>query len=309
MVMNGTILKKLTLAAALLLALTSCYKEDMSVCVDPRGNVHFTLHLTEGMERSGKELADFDITGVRVWAFDATGRSVAFAAAEQNADGRYEAWMDLPDGNYNFVAWTGNGTVYKVANTSGVMDEMVLFLDHPFDEAITETIPDLLYGSVKECTIAARVENEVDVTMSLDTYNINVTAKGLEQGNDIWEVSIYKSGTYFLFNHSLFHDEGVFHHMRKGALTGPGQFATSMRIVAPGADGDPRLVVRNATSGEVSYDRSLVDTILAAYAENGQTIDFEHTYTYDIVLAFDVSVGVTVSVNGWEYQTDPTDLE
>jgi hypothetical protein len=314
MAMNGTILKRLTLAAALLLGLSSCYQEDMSVCVDPRGNVHFALRLTEGVERRGKELADFDITGVRVWAFDSQGRSAAYTTAERNADGRYEAWMNLSGGDYNFVAWTGNGTVYKVADTSGVMDEMVLFLDHSFDEAITETIPDLLYGSVQGCAIATGRNNDIDVAMSPDTYNINVTAKGLEQNADIWEVSIYKSGTYFLFNHSIFHDEGVFHHLRKGALTGPGQFAASMRIVAPGADtpgadGNPRLVVRNATSGEVCYDRSLVKTIVDAYAKNGQTIDFEHTYTYDITLAFDASMGVTVTVNGWEHQTEPTDLE
>jgi hypothetical protein len=296
------------LAATIASCLSSCYKEDMIDCVDPRGNVHISLYLAEGVERRGEELGDFDITSARVWAFDAKRKQVSFVPAEQNADGRYEAWMELPAGDYNFVVWTGDDTVYKVADTSGIMDEMMLFLDRSYDDAITETIPDLLYGNVKERTVDARVNNDVEIAMIPDTYNVNVTAKGLERNSDIWEVSIYKNGTCFLFDHKIFLDEGVFRHLRSGALTGDGLFDASMRIVSPGADGDPQLVLRNATTGEVRYDRSLVKTIIDAYAANGQTVDFEHTYTYDIVLTFDVSMGVTVSVNGWEYNTEPTDL-
>jgi hypothetical protein len=145
--------------------------------------------------------------------------------------------------------------------------------------------------------------------MSPDTYNINVTAKGLVHNSDIWEVSIYKETSHFLFNHNFFPSDGKHHHLRSGALTGQGQFDASIRILSPGATGDPLLVLRNATTGEVRYNRSLVDTIIDAYAKNGQTVDFEHTYYYDIVLDFDVSLGVTVSVNGWEHHVDPTDLE
>jgi hypothetical protein len=151
------------------------------------------------------------------------------------------------------------------------------------------------------------------MNMSPDTYNINVTAKGLDRDSDIWEVSIYKQGSYFLFDHNLFIDDGVFHHLRSGALTDEGSFGASIRIVAPGAvtpgaDGDPRLVLRNATTGEMRYDKSLVKTIIDAYSANGQEIDFEHTYNYDIELAFDASLGVTVSVNGWEHEEGPADL-
>jgi hypothetical protein len=217
--------------------------------------------------------------------------------------------MNLPSGNYNFVVWTGNGSVYKVADTSGILDEMVLFLDHSYDDPITRMLPDLLYGNAKGRAIDALVNNDVEIAMIPDTYNVNVTARGLERDSDIWEVSIYKNGTFFLFDHKIFLDERVFRHLRSGLLTGDGLFNASMRIVAPGADGDPQLVFRNASTGEVRYDRSLVKTIIDAYAANGQTVDFEHTYTYDVVLTFDVSMGVTVSVNGWEYNTEPTDLE
>jgi hypothetical protein len=306
--MNGTIIR-LALAAAIAFGLSSCYKEDMTGCVDPRGNVHISMYLTKGVERRGEDLGDFDITGARVWAFDTENRLVSFALAEQTPDRRYEAWMTLPPGNYRFVAWTINGNVYKVVDTSGVMDEMALFLDHSYTDAITETIPDLLYGNAAGRIMAAGMNNEVDIVMSPDTYNINVTAKGLERGSDIWEVSIYKNGTYFMFDHNLFLDEGVFRHMRSGALKGDGRFDASMRIVAPGVDGDPRLVLRNATTGEVRYDRSMVETIADAYGANGQTVDFEHTYIYDIVLTFDALLGLTVSVNGWEHETESTDLE
>jgi hypothetical protein len=309
MEMNRTILLRFALAMALTGVLSSCYREDMTDCADPRGNVHLSLRLTDGVEGRAARLGDFDITGARVWAFDSAGRMVFFVPVRRGVDGRYEAWMDLPAGRYDFVAWTGNGSIYKVAGTSSVMDKMLLFLDRPYDAAITEMIPDLLYGRVYSREVVAAVDNDIEVDMSPDTYNINVTARGLERDSDIWEVSIYKSGTRFLFNHDLLHDNGIFHHMRSGTPTADGRFSASMRIVAPGADGNPRLVLRNASSGDVRYDRSLVDTIIDAYAAHGQTIDFEHTYIYDIELTFDRMLGVTVSVNGWEHQIEPTDLE
>jgi hypothetical protein len=310
--MKGTNIR-LLLAAAITLGLSSCFKEDMTDCIDPRGNVHVSMRLTVGVVSRASSLADFDITDARVWAFDAENNMAAFALAELNSDGICEAWMSLPSGNYNFVAWTGNDSVYKVTEASSAMNDMVLSLDRPGDKPITETIPDLLYGSEKVHVMEAVVASEVVMNMSPDTYNINVTAKGLEQGSDIWEASIYKNNTCFRFNHDLFHEARVLHHMRTGALTSDGRFDASMRIVAPGADtpgadGDPRLVLRNTTTGEVIYDMSLVKTILDAYAANGQEIDLEHPYTYDIVLTFDASLGVSVSVNGWEHEKEPTDL-
>jgi hypothetical protein len=307
--MNPTILKNLTLAVLLLSCLTSCYKEDMTGCPDPRGNVHISLRLMEGVSSRASRLGDFDITGARVWAFGADSKQVSFVFAELNADGDYEAWMNLPEGDYNFVVWTDNGSVYKVVDKSGIMSRMMLFLDRSHADAITETIPDLLYGNVNGRAIEARVGNYVEVDMTPDTYNINVTVKGLSRSADIWEVSIYNSDTFFLFDHTLFRGDRVFHHISSGKPAGNGLFSTSTRILAPGVDGDPRLVLRNATTGEVRYDRSLVKTIIDAYAANGQTVDFENTYDYDIVLTFDASMGVEVSVNGWGHHTDPTDLE
>jgi hypothetical protein len=297
------------LSAAIVLCLSACVKEEMIDCADPRGNVHLLLRPTEDMKTRGDELGDFDITDARVWAFDADGRLVSVTPAERTPDGQYEAWMDLPSGNYDFVAWTGNGTAYKVAGTGDMMDKMELYLDRPYDAPITGMIPDLLYGNVKGRDILANTNNSIEVGMNLDTYEINVTAKGLERGSDIWETSIYKNGTHFLFDHTILQDNGVFRHIRSGKLTDSGSLDASIRIIAPGEEGVPKLLLRNTSTGEVRYDRSLVDTIMEAYAKNGQTVDLEHTYTYDIVLTFEGSMGVTVSVNGWEYDTEPTDLE
>jgi hypothetical protein len=281
----------------------------MTDCVDPRGNAYLSLTLTENMRSRTEKLDDFDIAGAQVWAFDKMGGLVSSAAAEPNADGLYEAWMNLPAGDYNFIAWTGDGNTYKVANTSNKIDEMVLFLDRSDEEAITEMIPDLLYGRVTGRSIVAGANNTVNVAMTLDTYNINVTARELEQNSDIWAVSIYKPVTYFMFDHSLMLGDRMFHHMRTGSVTGEGRLSASMRIVAPGTDGNPRLVLHNVSTGNVLYDMNLEETIIDAYSTNGQTIDFEHTYDYDIVLTVSAALGVTVSVNGWEYETEPSELK
>jgi hypothetical protein len=98
------------------------------------------------------------------------------------------------------------------------------------------------------------------------------------------------------------------HHLRTGSVTDEGLFNASMRIVAPGIDGNPRLVLHNVSTGDVFYDRGLEETIIDAYSAHGQTVDFEHTYNYDIVLDFSAALGVTVSVNGWEYETEPSEL-
>jgi hypothetical protein len=83
--------------------------------------------------------------------------------------------------------------------------------------------------------------------------------------------------------------------------------SASIKTLALGDDRHPRFVFRNDTTGELLFAGDLVGMILNAYAAGGQTVDFDTTFTYDIELSFNNELGVSVTINGWEFT--PKDIE
>ncbi len=315
--MIGKLLIKLTFAAALAAGLSSCYKEDMSMCppVMPDRNVHLTLTLdAEVITRAGTgtRLARFDISGVRVWAFDKEGRMALYAAVPYDPDGVYDIYMNLTPGEYDFVVWTGDGSAYKITSEAELMRVMNIHLDAG-DGIITDNIPDLLYGTARDCTVTAGVENHVEVKMRPNTYNVSVTADGVARSGERWEVAIDVDHIHYTFDNNIITTEGDLHHVRQGELNGGSAFTAPIRTLTISPDRYMQLTVRNVTTGQLYFDESLTQTIIDTYAANGQTPDFDRVYDYDIRMVFtpspaDGKMAVSISINGWQYNPMPTDL-
>ncbi len=310
----NTNLTKLTLIAILTFGLGSCYKEDMSDC---SGNVRLTLRLADDViTRSLARLGEFDITGARVWAFDSSGDLVKYRCVGSSPTEEYEIAMNLPAGNYNFVVWTGDGSVYKYTSDASRADAMELYLDHDGD-TVTENIPDLLYGMKSGCSVVAGEINDIEVVMHPNTYNINITATGLTGSDDTWEVAVADNNSHYTFDDRIVYDTGELRYLRQGTLTDAAEFRAFIRTLTLTSERHPRFTLRNVSTGRIFYDGSLTRTIVDAYAANGRTADFDHVYTYDIRLKFggggtpgnNGDLAVTISVNGWEHDHEPTDLQ
>ncbi len=301
---------KFMLAVALTVGLSSCYKEDMSLCL-PESNVHLRLQLDENVKTrttSKLRLAEYAITGMRVWVFDEDDYMVDNISVPYDSDGQYDIFMNLPVGEYDFVVWSGNGMTYKVANETGYMNDMYIQFDAAKD-ILYDNIPDLLYGTVRDCSIAEGVENDIVIDMCPNTYNINLSVDGMIRSEEKWEVAINNVHIHHTFDNHITKRSKHIKHVRQGKLNGNSMFNTSIRTLNITYDRYMELTMRNVMTDKVLFSENLYKTIIDTYAANNLVPDFDSIHTYDIVMGFNAEMDVTISVNGWQYTPQETALE
>ena len=307
------ILLRLALLSAVSMGAVSCIKSDSAGCIDPRGNVRLSIRLDAAIRpvsRAG--VGDFQIDRANVYVFDAGDRFVTSVEGGEYTGEDYLFFLDLPTGTYHFIVWTNPGEQYKTTPgpddpQARSMDEWNIHLD-PGGGSLTGQIPDLLYGTARDQSIAGGRDNRVEVSMIPNTYTVNVNVKGLEPTADAFEFTITDNNSHYTFDNTLIEGQDDFQHTRTALYNG-GELYASIKTLKLSEERHPQFVFRNASTGEVLFDQSLTRTILNAYTASGQTVDFDRIFTYDIVLTFDTSLGVTVSVNGWVYEQKNTDLQ
>ncbi len=309
---------RLALAVFVFSGASSCIKEETGSCVDPRGNVRLTVRLDADVTAPTRaDNPDYHINHLHIYVFDANERYITFIEGGEYTGQVYEFFLDLPTGDYHFVAWTNQGEMYKTnfdetnPAAAGSMSDMQFYLDHG-GRILTEHIPDLLHGIASDEAIVENRDNHIEIAMFPNTYLINMKIKGLPPTEDEFHFNITDNNSHYTFDNTLIEGQDHFTHSRT-ALYYAGEATASIKTLTLSEERHPQFTVtRKNPSGaapdEVMFDRSLVQTIISAYSESGQNIDFSNTYIYDIVLSFDTNMGVTVSVNGWEYEVSNTDL-
>jgi hypothetical protein len=309
---------RLALAAALLSGLGSCIKSNNEDCVDPRGNVRLTVGLRTDAIPVRADETGYRIDSLNVYVFDADERYVTFAEGGKYTGQEYEFFLDLPAGDYHFVVWTNHGNSYKtnmttaqIESRSASLDELELYLDHG-GETLTDLIPDLLHGMVRGKTIVGDRQNHVEIAMNPATHTINMTVKGLPPTADAFDFTITDNHSRYTFDNQPIEGQDDFQYTHT-ALYNSGNLYSTIKTLTLNKNRHPHFVLtRRSVTGaadERIFDESLTQTILNAYAASGQTVDFETTHTFDIVLSFNANMGVMVSVNGWEYTQQEQNLE
>jgi hypothetical protein len=318
---------RLALVGLVLTGAWSCIDEEPGLCVDPRGNVRLTVNLdteitvTRTPGAPGATRADdpaYHINHLHVYVFDADERYVAFIEGGEYTGQTYEFFLNLPAGDYHFVAWTNPGDVYKTnfdpaepESVTRAMSDMHFYLDHG-GETLTEHLPDLLHGIARDMSVEENRDNHIDVAMASNNYMINMKLKGLPPTADEFEFAITDNNSHYTFDNTLIAGQDDFTHSR-ASFYYKGEATSSIKTLTLSEDRDPQFTVtrKNATGAipdEVLFDQSLTQTIIDAYGGSNQSVDFAATHTYDIVLSFDVNMDLTVSVNGWEYTVSNTEL-
>jgi hypothetical protein len=306
---------RLVLTAALLLTgMSSCVKDGMGDCPDPRGNVRLIVRLDEQIESDGGDTGGYRIDKAMVYVFDSVGRYVTFAEGGE-FDGKYEFWFTLPSGDFDFVVWTNQGEFYRAYQTAEelevdglAMDNLEIYLDHG-GKTLTDPIPDLLHGIERGTAIVATTDNLVEMEISPLTYTVNLKALNLPSANRNYTFTITDNNSHYDFEGQLIEGKDNFRHTRT-AKAPDGEFNASIRTLVLNADRHPRFSFTDAATGETLYEACLTQTITKAYQAASRTVDFSKTHTYDIVLRFDAAtMECTVSVNGWDYDERPEILD
>ncbi|MCD8185233.1 MAG: FimB/Mfa2 family fimbrial subunit [Rikenellaceae bacterium] len=239
----------------------------------------------------------------------------------------YEVPIDLDPGSYHFVAWTNSGEPFKTTPHISefvpyvtTLNEIELYLDDGADNNYTEDVPDLHYGLLRAADVSASEFNDHTIYLIPDTYRINVTVQGLENSEDDYQFLIEDNNSHFSFDNYIVSGYSDVHHIRVAQLE-DGELSASMRVFSltndhsiehmgssEHDDRSPVFSFSDLTTDETLYRDNLVKMIRKAYETAGKTVDFDKTYEFNIILSFDANMDVTVSVNGWSYKYNPTEL-
>ena len=304
------------LLAFVLAGFTSCVRSTLYDCVDSRGNVRLTVNLDIDAVSRSNASGGYTIDCAHVYVFDSNNTFVDSRQGGSYAPGGYEFFFNLDPGNYHFVAWTNQGEIYKINKTieeceqnGHSLDELFFYLDHePSSGVLTSDIPDLLHGIKKGEIIISDRNNHIDLLITPNTYTINIKVKGLPETPDVFDFTITDNNSHYTFDNNIIDQKDDFQHTRICRQVG-GELNNSIKTLQITRERSPRFTFTNATTSEILYDHCLVETILNAYETASEPVDFDKIHTFDIVLTYDVNMSVTVSVNGWNYQPDNTDLE
>jgi len=324
-----TYIKKLVFLPVVAVALLSaCIREDMKDC-PPKRNVRlFIVTDTEvppPLPNGRMTYLDrYVIDSVSVYVFDESERffmllSGGFYTMGNHALGKtYELPIWLEDGTYHFVAWTNQGGIYKtnfetkddLYRDMPHMGAIHMRLDFPTNaREIRTDIPDLHHGMTRDQQIIERKkDNTVTVVVSPNTYKVNFTVKGLGATGNEFDFSVTdRNGHSRGMNNVITPGGGDFHYIRTCNAT-TGEMNVSMIMLNLSSVKNMPFTLTNETTHEGLFSGDLINLIVQSYQNAGQALDFSKIFEFDIVLTYIANVGVTVTVNTWNYSNNPIEL-
>jgi len=296
--------------------LMSCIKDSLDGCLYPGGsNVRLIVKLDNAATSLSDDSGEYQIDSTYVYVFDTNGRFVTSATGgAYDPNKTYEFYFSLESGNYHFIVWANPGDVYNTnysfeqCEAQGLtMNDLIYYMDVDAENALTQDIPALLYGA-KGQEIFDEQENLVTVYMIPQTYRINVKVIGLPQTTDEFEFSITDNNSHYKFDNSIIPDIDDFTYIRNASQLDDEELNVSFRVLRLEDDRTPGFLFRNSTEGETLFNDNLVDVIRRAYEQSGQVLNFDRVHTFNIVLTFDIRMGMSVTINGWEYYRQPGNL-
>lgn len=226
-----------------------------------------------------------------------------------------------PPGTYRFIAWTNVGKGYKTNNATS-LSKSELYLEESKEGIYTADIPDLHYTTGGNIKVDPLQNHEYTLYLIPNTYRVNFTVKELPEGEeeDEYLFAVADNNTRYDFNNRIIENQQQAIHQRTGKRK-EGIIQASIRTLTlhndhaienigkpDTGDRSPRFTFRNATNGTDFFTGNLVEIIRTAYSVANQQVDFDKTYVFDIILSFDAEMNVTISVNGWIYTPNGTEL-
>ena len=302
-----------------MLLVTSCtwVKDEVDNC--PYGfwlNLHYTYNIMD------VEAAPEYISEVTVYIYDADGNYISRLDVPQSvlkANGHRVRIEGLPEGDYQFVVWSGIGNnAYAVSGDRSMMGQFSLSLAQTGFK-VSSCLPDLYYGNLQtvhfDDTYAVYdvymmkhtnqlacllVSMSDDTTMSPDDYDMKVvSANGVMDAYNMLvsdEVVTYEP---FVRNAVTFDDAEY------GELNGVSFNISTLRLME---DKDCRLILEKKGTGETIFNISFpeyIGMIGALYTNLGRQLtvqeylDRQDFYTIVFFLSSDLNQLVQLQVNSW----------
>ncbi len=297
--------------------LSSCVKEDLSNCL-PQREVH-TLKLTFVPRNVSITPTQADLKMAVVYIFDKAG-NLFRTWTKQNPvlNTPYDTGIILGEDTYRLVGWINPDSPYTITPaytptpeqapaTRAAMDEARVTLNIPADRNITGDIPMLFYGSTDQ-VIAPTQDVNIEIPLTLDTYRIRVTIKGLPQDGSTYRLQISDTNGAYDFNNNFVETPG-FNYLNSataGSGGGTGDLVLSVNTLRLDKGRSPQISIVNTTTGRTVFPQNgqpsinLMDLI-------GQTgVDVGTTHQINIEVPAPptpptdgTNTTIVVNINGW----------
>lgn len=280
-------------AAIILTALisVSCIKEELSDC-------GLTLKFRYDYNMDGTDKFPSEIFKLNVYVFDERGTFVGEWADEgDHLDRNYRMTLNLKPGKYDIYTWAelrDNFHVEPLTPNVSTFAQAGLSLICESGNTVSKEIHPIYHGMVRALEVSESGNDEVPVSLTKDTNQIKVTAKGLPLGTRSAEFSVRIEG-----------DNAVYRFDNSPAAGGQVTYMAQSRVEAQElksdftvmrlvASGQSRLILEDNGTGEL-FNENLVGMICKTPG-----IDLDRQDIYDIVIEFDYTMtAVSITVNGW----------
>ena len=300
-----------TLLITLFLALMSqlffsCTKEDMSDC--PTGlQIKVQPDPTIFASYSNR----YTIDNVIIYVFDSvTDRYVTSWTGGQYRPGQ-EYIADIPlarSGSYKFICWTNLGDLYKINHDITYCEqhlplstELVLYADYPSDSVIRTLIPDLHHGAIIGTYDSSIRNTGYTINLIPNTYKLNFTIKGLPEQSHSYGFRVKDNNSHYNFDNTIVAGRADYTYFHTTNTFYNSELKESLIELKLDSSRSPLFTFSNLTTSTDLYSHDLVDLITRAYTLGGQTLNFNATYEFDIILHFDSKMNVSITINGWNY--------
>ncbi len=313
----------LTALAAVILSVgsSSCVKEDLSNCPiipDDGGKTEArTLKLMFVPRQMDVTPSQEDLKLAVVYVFDPSG-AVFKTWTKQNPalNTPYDTGIILDASvAYRLVAWINPEAPYTVTPaytatpTRSALTYGRVSLTIPPSGDVTEKIPMLLYGS-KEQVIRPTEDTTVEIPLTLDTYDLTVTIKGVPLDGSQYRLQVNDTNGAYDFNNNFIETVGFDYQgfATAGTGGGTGDLVITLRTLRLAPNRSPLIGIVNMTSGTVVFPSGAGTTGATNLMELiGQTgVDLSTTYKLNIEITppptendGTANTSTVITINGW----------
>ena len=261
---------------------------------------------------------------VELYVFDKDGKFL-FKQAEEGAalaTSSYLMAVNLPIGEYQFMAWAGAHDSYDLTSLEkGVssITELQLRLKREESLIIDKELEPLWYGEINKVNFTGTTDQTEVVNLIKDTNKVRFVFQGSNE--DSWGVNvnaytyeIIESNGYLAHDNSLLEDDNIsyrpYHIEPKNLAAGIIELNT-MRFLA---DRNARFVVTEKATGNKVFNINLTDFLVMTKIEGHNFSSQEYLdreSEYKIVFFFsdkDPWLALRIQINDWTWYLQPEEI-
>lgn len=224
---------------------------------DDGGDCRTLVRFRYDMNMKWADAFPSEVEAVRLWVFDASGRLVAEHAesGEKLRSAGYCVPLDLPGGEYRFLAWcgTGAGTSFDIASAPKNVEELTARLQRDASGEVADEVLPLYHGEVTATVDLDSDDRTVTIPLTKDTNHLRVVLQQLS-GSDL---------DPSLFEFTVTDDNGLLGHDNAVMADSPLTYrAWSVRSGTAGVDdpeGERAVTEVAATVADLTMSRLMTD--------------------------------------------------